>query len=289
MKDTSKALLYTLACVILWSFIPVVSRFGQISLDHYQFLFWSSVLSLIVVCVCTVSAKKTPQLLRYSGSQFTHALFLGFLGTYLYYLLLYYGYANTQGLEVLVLQYTWPIFIVVFSPFLLRERITGKTIIAALLGFSGIALVLTKGDIAQIHLANVDVDAIVLLAAAVFGLFSVLSKRSTYEPYSLTVLLFLSATIFSTISMLLLSEFAFPSKDAWLPIVLNGAFINGISYILWIFALKHGKASFIAPFVFLTPTLSAFHIVFFFGEPLLPVYLIGLCTVIVAGLLTVKA
>ncbi|MCP4076791.1 MAG: EamA family transporter [Gammaproteobacteria bacterium] len=48
---------------------------------------------------------------------------LGLLGTYLYYLFLYQGYAIATGMEVLVVQYTWPILIVVFSFFILKESL----------------------------------------------------------------------------------------------------------------------------------------------------------------------
>jgi len=39
-ENKPKALLFVLACVVLWAFIPVVSKLGQNNLDNYQFLFW---------------------------------------------------------------------------------------------------------------------------------------------------------------------------------------------------------------------------------------------------------
>jgi drug/metabolite transporter (DMT)-like permease len=131
-------------------------------------------------------------------------------------------------------------------------------------------------------------DSIVLIAASVFGLFSVLSKQANNETFSVTVYFFLSATIFSALTMLLTSHFVIPEGAAWLPILINGPFINGLSYVLWLQALKYGDASFVAPFVFLTPVIAAFLIVFLFHEPLLPAYLFGLGTVILSGLIAVS-
>ena len=285
MQSKTKAIIYTLICVALWGLIPVVSKLGQASLDNHQFLFWSSLVSFIAFLVATVTVKKSKEFLSYKPGDWISAIVLGFLGTYLYYILLYFGYANAQGLEVLVMQYSWPIFIVILSVFLLNEKLTQRRALAVLLGFAGVALVLTKGDITEIHLDNYFVDLLVLAAALAFGLFSVLSKKVKLEPYTMITIFFMTASIASLVSMLLLSEFSLPTNDSIVPVLVNGLFVNGFSYIFWIKALKEAEASFVAPLVFLTPVLSALYLIIFFQEPLLPVYGFGLLAVLIGGLL----
>jgi drug/metabolite transporter (DMT)-like permease len=285
MESKTKAIIYTLICVSLWGLIPVVSKLGQVSLDNHQFLFWSSLVSFIAFLVATVTVKKSKEFLSYKPGDWISAIVLGFLGTYLYYILLYFGYANAQGLEVLVLQYSWPIFIVLLSVFILNEKLTPRRGLAVLLGFVGVALVLTKGNFAEIHLDNYFVDLLVLAAALAFGLFSVLSKKVKLEPYTMITIFFMTASIASLVSMLLLSEFSLPTNNSIVPILVNGLFVNGFSYIFWIKALKEAEASFVAPLVFLTPVLSALYLIIFFQEPLLPVYGFGLLAVLIGGLL----
>jgi drug/metabolite transporter (DMT)-like permease len=285
MESKTKAIIYTLICVSLWGLIPVVSKLGQVSLDNHQFLFWSSLVSFIAFLVATVTVKKSKEFLSYKPGDWISAIVLGFLGTYLYYILLYFGYANAQGLEVLVLQYSWPIFIVLLSVFILNEKLTPRRGLAVLLGFVGVALVLTKGNFAEIHLDNYFVDLLVLAAALAFGLFSVLSKKVKLEPYTMITIFFMTASIASLVSMLLLSEFSLPTNDSIVPVLVNGLFVNGFSYIFWIKALKEAEASFVAPLVFLTPVLSALYLIIFFQEPLLPVYGFGLLAVLIGGLL----
>ena len=183
-------------------------------------------------------------------------------------------------------QYTWPIFIVIFSFFFLKEKITIRNIIAVILGFLGVFVVLTKGNLEAVNLNNLSTDFIVLFAASVFGLFSVLSKKADFEPFSATTLFFLSATLFSFITMLLFSHFATPSKNELIPILSNGIFINGFFYIFWLKGLSYAKASFVAPFVFTTPIFAAILIILFFQEAFLPVYFFGLILVIFAGLVS---
>lgn len=288
MENKGKATIFVLACVVLWAFIPVVSRIGQQNLDNYQFLFWSSFLSFVVLAISSLVAGKKGVFKTYTARNLLIAFGLGFLGAFLYYLLLYFGYAKAKGLEVLVIQYTWPIFIVIFSAWLLKEKLTWKSILSCTLGFIGVLIVLTKGDFSQLYFADISVDLIVLLAAGVFGLFSVLGKKVDFEPLTVTTLFFLSATVLSFFSMIVFSSFQLPTGSSIIPILGNGILINGFSYVLWLKGLSYAKASSTAPLVFITPILAAILIVIFFKEAFLPVYLIGLMLVVVAGLISGK-
>lgn len=285
MKQKKRAVIHVLICVSLWALIPVVSKTGQAKLDNHQFLFWSSLISFIALLTTTFINKKNKTFLTYKRKEWTSAIAFGFLGTYLYFILLYFGYANAQGLEVLVLQYSWPIFIVILSIPLLKEKLTLRRLLSIIAGFFGVIIVLTKGNFSQLHLGNINVDIIVLLGAFSFALFSVLSKKVNLEPYTLNTVYFFTATVISFISMIILSKFTLPQFNDMLPILINGLLVNGFSYIFWIKALKKAEASFIAPFVFIAPVLAALYLIIFFDEPVLPVYGIGLLSVILAGLL----
>jgi len=287
MKSKIKSLTYVLICVLLWALIPVVSKLGQSNLDNHQFLFWSSLISSITFILIILYQKKGKTLLKLNKKNWLHAIFLGLLGTYLYYILIYFGYANAKGIEVLIIQYCWPIFVILLSIFILKEKINRWKILSVLFGFLGIFVVLSKGDLSTVHLENLYVDLIVLLAAFIFGLFSVLSKTIDIESISLTCIYFLTALLASFLSMMLFSEFQLPDRKTILPILINGVFVNGLSYIFWIKALKIGKASFIAPFVFLTPVISTLMLVLFFNEPFHLVYIIGMILVLLGGLANV--
>ena len=285
MNSKSKSVIYVMLCVFLWALIPVVSKLGQSNLDNHQFLFWSSTISFLTFLIIIMTKKKGKMILSLSAKDWIHSIVLGILGTYLYYILLYFGYANAKGIEVLIIQYCWPIFVIILSILILKERLNIRKVISIILGFSGVFLVLTKGNLTAIHLDNLFVDSIVLIAAFVFGLFSVLSKRVRIDSLTLVTIYFFTATVISFLSMISLSEFKLPTQETFLPIIINGIFVNGISYLFWIGALKIGKASFLAPFVFLTPVISTILLIVFFKEPFETIYLIGMISVILGGLI----
>jgi drug/metabolite transporter (DMT)-like permease len=284
MNQQLKGTGLVLICVALWALIPVVAKLGQTRLDHHQFLFWSSLVSFGVLLGATTLRGELAQMRTYRRRDWGWLIFLGLLGTYIYYLLLYLGYATATGLAVLVMQYSWPLLIVLFSYWLLKEPLTAKKLIALALGFVGVALVLTKGNVQQLEVDNLGVIALVGAGAACFALFSVLSKSVTLEPLGVTSVYFLAAGIASWLSMLIFSKFSWPTTpDLW-PILLNGVLVNGFSYVFWLLALRTTEASYLAPFTYLSPVLAAFYLVIFFQEPFLPVYGVGLLCVVLAGL-----
>jgi len=284
MSDKSKAISLVLICIIFWAMIPVVAKLAQVSLDNHQFLFWSSLISFICLFITAYLKNKIEIIKKYNFKDWLILITLGLLGTYIYYLFLYLGYKEAKGLEVLVIQYTWPITIVFLSLFILSEKLTIKKMISIVLGFIGVLFVLTKGNFSQIHLDNMSVILLVFLGASSFALFSVIGKKIKYEPIGAITIYFLSATIASFFSMNYFSTFEVPSSNELLPILLNGIIINGFSYLFWINALRLTQASFLAPFIFLTPVLSAIYLIVVFNEPVQTAYIVGLICVVIAGL-----
>ena len=283
MSERMKGTVYVFICVALWALIPVVAKTGQTNLNNHQFLFWSSLVSFIVLISAAAFMKTVSGIKKYTIKDWGYLISLGLLGTYIYYLFLYLGYAQATGMEVLVVQYTWPIIMVIFSIFILRERLTYRKAIAIFLGFIGVITVLTKGKFQNIDIDNFAVISLVASGAACFALFSVLSKNVKFEPLGVTSIYFLSASIASLFSMLFFSEFSIPSATEIAPVILNGTFVNGISYVFWIKALKSAEASYLAPFVFVTPILSAIYLIAFFDEPMIIAYGIGLACVVGGG------
>lgn len=286
MKVFSKnmqGIFYVGLCIFLWSMIPMFAKLSQSRLDHHQYLFYSSIVSFVSLLFISILNHKTHELFKYSGKVYLFLFLLGFLD-FFYYLLLYFGYQKSNGLEVLVIQYTWPIFIVLLSLWILKEKLTFNKMISLILGFMGVSLIITKGDFTKVDFGNMDVILMVLLGAVSFALFSVLSKKVAINLTNAVTIYFITAIIYAFISMQTFSFFIFPTAKEWLFILINGIFLNGVSYLFWIKALQNADASFVAPFIFITPILSAGFLITFFDEPIVPVYFIGLVLIILSGL-----
>lgn len=285
LSESTIGVIYIALCILLWSLIPTVAKFAQTGLDHHQYLFYSSVISFLSIFAVSLYEKNLKEIFFYSKKIVLVLFALGFLD-FFYYLLLYFGYKHANGLEVLVIQYMWPIFIVFLSLIILKEEFTKKKLLSVILGFLGVSLVITKGDFSSLDFGQIDVLLIVMIGAIAFALFSVLSKIVKVNATNAVMIYFFSAIIYSIISVQSFSEFTLPSAKDWISILINGAFLNGISYLFWVKALKTFDASKVAPFIFTTPILSAFFLIIFFDEPILLIYFVGLFLVIISGLIS---
>nr|WP_208325161.1 DMT family transporter [Providencia rettgeri] len=279
--------MYALACVLIWSFIPIVSRLGQAGMDSFQFLFWSNLISAIsVVIVALGSDYKVSKLFILPRNTIKKVFILGFLDC-LFYLLLYYGYSIENGIAVLVIQYSWPLIIILLSVVLLKEKLAGRQIVGIIIGFIAVIITFTKGQITQLHVENPTALLLVFSGAFCFALMSVFSRQYSIDPYISTVWLFIFSTLTSLVLLLLFSEVQLPSKAAFWPTLINGILINGVSYILWFKAMNTGHSAKIASVVFLSPVLSVLWLVLILSDPFEIAYIIGVLLVIISGVLCI--
>src|SRR5438309_8360052 len=87
-------------------------------------LFYSTIFSCIVMGGLVLFQKKSSVLATYSIRDYAKVGVLGFLGTYVYYVLLYAALALTSASEGFILAYTWPMLVIILAFPLLKERLT---------------------------------------------------------------------------------------------------------------------------------------------------------------------
>ena len=259
-----RAVPYALMCVAVWSLIPgLASSLKDENLDPYQFLFWSNVVSALVLFAVAFARGEAPRFARYSLRQFSALGALGALGSFGYYALLYSAYKDGDRPTVLVaVQYTWPVLTVLFSAMLLRERTTARARTALLLAAAAVALACwssTSPSPKSILLTGV--------AALTFALYSAWSKLRRDEPYTSLTIVFASGALLSWALWIAAGAPSNGVSPRGLAFVfLNGAIINGISYAWWLEALKRAPTAFLAPWISMIPVLGLAGLAFL-GHP----------------------
>lgn len=272
-------------CILLWGSIPVATKKILVELDNLQTLFYSTIFSTLVLGMILVLQKKTRILKKYNRSQYGAMFLLGFLGNYLYYILLYGALEMTTASEGFILVYTWPVLVLVLSFIILKEEITIKKLVGVIISFLGIIIITTKGNITSFSMTNMVGDLLAIVGAFVFALFSVLGKKYNFDRTVSVFIFFLSALIFLVPTVSIFSGFTFPSFNVWLWIIYNGVFVNGVTYIFWFNALEGGETHIISNLLYLTPFVSLIYISIFLEETILKSSVIGLA-VIVFGVLS---
>ena len=276
MNKKLKSYFYLTLCILLWASLPVVSKKILVEINNIQMLFYSTVLSFIVMGGVLLFQKKTEIMKSYILKDYLIMGFLGFLGAYLYYIFLYGALALTTAQEGFILAYTWPILVLVLAFIILKEKITFKKVISILISFFGIIVIVTHGKIVSLAFTSITGDILALLGAFVFALFSILGKKYNFDQTVSAFVYFCSALISVTLTILIFSSIKIPSANILPWLIYNGVFVNGITYVFWFKALEHGDTEIISNVLYLTPFLSLIYIFLFLHEQILLSSLFGL-------------
>jgi drug/metabolite transporter (DMT)-like permease len=207
-------------------------------------------------------------------------LALGVYGLFGFHFLLFVALRHAPPVEANLVNYLWPLLIVVLAPlFLPQLRRRPVHVVAALAGFAGAALAIlggrgVSGDFAWGYLPALG-------SAFVWASYSLLTRRVPHFPTAVVGLFGLVSG-----ALALLCHVAFEpaaelsARDAAL-IVATGLGPLGAAFYLWDAALKRGDARRIGLLSYLTPLASTLLLVATTGRPL--TLWIGLAAVLIVG------
>ena len=171
---------FAIFSIIVWSFGAVVSKItlNEISVFTFNFfLFLSATVALAIICFFT---KRFKLIKKFNPKDYLILSFLGILGVAIYYFFYSRAYQLIPAQQAYLLNYSWPVWIVIFTLLLNRDKGTPKTWISILLGFLGISIIITQGAWPIIIQSKLGAF-FALMAGFSYGLFSTLGRRLKYD------------------------------------------------------------------------------------------------------------
>jgi drug/metabolite transporter (DMT)-like permease len=212
---------------------------------------------------------------------------VGLLGMFVYHLLLVLAFRQAPAVEVNMINYLWPLLIVLLSPVILQGySLRFNHVAGALIGFSGAGLIFSGGNL-SLNLASLNGYLLAAGAAVAWALYSLLTKRvAPFSSFAVGGFCMASGLLalglFFASSSVTHTPFPSASPTEWLLLLLLGAGPNGVAFFLWDAALKRGDPRQIGTLTYLTPILSTFNLVVFGRQPFSSITLAALA-LIVAG------
>jgi drug/metabolite transporter (DMT)-like permease len=215
-------------------------------------------------------------------------LLLGVYGLFGFHFLLFVALRNAPPVEANLVNYLWPLLIVVLTPLILPGlALRPVHVLAALAGFAGAAMAIVGGRALNGGFAWGYGAA--AGSAFIWASYSLLTRRVPHFP---TAVVGLFALVSGVLALLCHAAFepavALSAGDAVL-IVATGLGPLGAAFYLWDAALKRGDPRRIGILSYLTPLASTLLLVLTTGRPL-TIWIAGAALLIVgAAIVGVRA
>lgn len=252
-----QASLLALAAITLWGSLAPLG----VSLSHVPPFLLTGCALLIGSVIGLALSKGRVQQWRVPAS----TLALGVYGLFGFHFLLFIALRHAPPVQANLVNYLWPLGIVLMAPlFLPGVRLRGLHIAAALLGFAGAALAIVGGRDLQGGFTWGYIPA--LASAFVWASYSLLTQRVQAFPSAAIGLFGLVSGLLSLMCHALLETPVDLSAHDWLLLAAMGLGPLGGAFYLWDAALKRGDARQIGVLSFLTPLLSTLALLWQRGE-----------------------
>ena len=281
MQKQNKAYFLALTAVLFWSTVASAFKISLQYLDYFQLLFFSSLVSTLILFVIIISQNKIREIGKTSTKDLLKSVLMGFLNPFLYYVVLFRAYSLLKAQEAGTLNYVWPVVIVLLSVPLLKQKISVKSLLAILISFTGAIIIGTNGRIFTLEFSNLEGVFLALGSSVIWSLFWIFNLKDHRDTVIKLLLNFVFGLIYITLACLIFSEISLPNLNSILGSTYIGIFEMGITYIIWLKALQLSSTTAkISNIIFLSPFISLIIIYFMVGEDIMPSTIFGLCLII---------
>jgi len=281
MTRFSKAYLYALCSVVLWSTVATAFKLGLQTLSPLYLILTASVFSLLTFFVVILIQGKLKELFTVSISGLGKSALLGALNPFGYYLILFQAYSLLPAQVAQPLNMIWPVTLALLSAPLLKQKITVRNIIAILISFVGVVFISSQGSLAGMANTNLTGALLAVGSSIIWALFWILSVLDKRDEIFKLFWNFAFGLLYLILTAFFFTDFSWPNMKGLPAAIYVGLFELGITYILWMKAMQLSENNAkTGNLIFLSPFLSLVFIHFILGETIFYTTFIGLAFII---------
>jgi len=285
MKNEKRAMSLALTAVLLWSTVATAFKLTLEQFTPIQMLTIAILVSTLVLAGICVIQKKSKQILTTFKSQPLYYLALGLLNPLAYYLILFKAYDLLPASQAQPLNYSWAITLTLMASIFLGQRIRKQDWIACILGYLGVLVIATRGNLLALEFDSPLGVGLALFSTILWAGYWILNTKNKADPVVSVLLGFLVALPFAIALSLYEGATWNKSIQSWFAAGYVGLFEMGITFALWLSALKAtDNTARISNLIFISPFISLLLLAYIIGEIIHLSTLAGLA-LIVGGLM----
>lgn len=280
-----RALGFGLSAVLLWSTVATAFKLTLAEFTPIQMLAIASAVSAAALLgVCAVQGK-LPLISTTFFSNPWYYLLLGLINPLFYYLILFKAYDLLPASQAQAINYSWAITLTLMAALFLGQKIRKQDWAACMFSYLGVVVIATKGDVFGLSFDSPMGVGLALISTLLWAGYWILNTKNKADPIVGVLLGFLVAIPFAiTLALYEGEPWSQISPQGWMAVVYVGLFEMGITFVLWLSALKQtNNTARISNLIFASPFVSLMLLSTIIGEEIHPTTLIGLI-LIIAGL-----
>ncbi|WP_413471951.1 DMT family transporter [Shewanella baltica] len=281
MKSSNLAYVYGMAAVFLWS---TVATAFKIALSYYtplQLVFVAVLTSIVALGGILAWQKKLSLLKQQFLRRPAFYLVTGLINPFLYYVVLFKAYSLLPAQQALSLNYTWAVLLPLLAAPLLKQHLRKSDIVAALIAYTGVFIIATGGDISGFSFDSPFGIGLALTSTLLWCLYWIVNTKDQGDPVVSLLLSFLIGLPFIAVTLVLTDTLPSFSLKAIFAGMYVGLFEMGITFVLWLMALKTAtRTANISTMVFLSPVMSIGFIAWILQETIAMATYLGLAFIL---------
>lgn len=184
-------------------------------------------------------------------------LLAGIIGIYLNNLLFIAAFSNAPAEKVDLINYLWPLLIVLFSVFLPKEKLKINQIIGAFVAFYGVYCLITNGQgLSGFEMQYWKGYLYAFLDAICWTYFTLTIRKYKHFSVAQIGIYCGMAAFLSLISHLAVEKFVMPNTSQWCCLALIGITSQGAAYYFWNYGVKNGDYKQLCVLSYFNPIIS---------------------------------
>lgn len=251
MHTRRRATLSGLFAILLWSLLALMTAASG-TLPPFQLL----ALTFGVAGLFGLLLLKHRGVLRTGLRQPSAAFALATTALFGYHALYFIALKHAPPVEANLVNYLWPLLIVLLAALIAGERVRGRQILGTVLGLCGAVLIVTRGQRVALDPADLPGYLAALGAALTWATYSVVNRRHAAVPSSSIVGPCLATAALGAIAHLALEQWVAPNALQWSVVLAMGLGPVGAAFWLWDTGTKRGDLVLLGTLSYAAPLLS---------------------------------
>ena len=269
-----------LVAALGFALMGVCVKIGAAKFSSAELVFYRSALGLLTI-YAYIFARKLPLKTPVMAKHMSRAL-VGFASLVLFF----YAISKLHLATAITLNYTSPLFLAVFMPFVLHEKPKKALYVAIILGFIGIVFLLKPTFSSKDSLAGAL--GLASGAGAAIAYINVKQLGNLGEPDWRTVFYFTLVSSIGAGGWMLFEHFT-PLNWQDVPLLLALGVSATIAQLAMTRAYRTGNTLTVASLAYVTVVLASLFGVFLWDEPLSVSEWLAIALIIVSGIISVRA